>query len=655
MGKVCWDFPLLGTGNESGNNIAAIAMFKGTGIMDGLAREICQNSLDAKDKDLSDQTPVKVVFELTEINKTEHDMFVGYEQAIDNSIRYWNNNPLGTEKIKSFLASIKTTLQRDRIPILVVSDYNTVGLNGVNAQDTEKSFWNLLVNTEGISIKQDENSAGSFGIGKNAPFAYSELNLIAYNTLAHDGGRAFECVARLVTSLREHNGKQRKTQPIGKYLYLEDEFTGRPILPSDECSIAKLNIFQRREIGTDVAIIGFNRTDYEDWERQISISLLKNFILAIYNGKLEVTVKSDSITYEIKKSKLNELLYDVFAQEEGIKYTKQIYETIHECQPTVVDIAEKGDLSIYVKYSEAYFQSLSRFRSTGMLINTTIDVLPHFSVVVIANDVGSLELSKTLREAEPPQHNEWKPKNISNNPELAKKAKKYITKIRKEIQNVLDSMDNNDTSETLDAGIGDYLPTNGDNNDPETGNDGLKCDVKVQSITNADGRVVYSKDYTHGESATGNFTPSAAVKTGKKKKKRKRKKKIPTVDGVNSNKKGVAPGSNPKLRITVPSIVEHRIFYKTANIYQFYVNSAKDYSNVFVKFYVGRDDGSQDELEIKSYKLADLPKHSGVTKRMGPISIKSGPNTIYVEFNENEIMAVLPEFTMEIKNGDESN
>lgn len=69
MGQVCWDFPLLGTGNQSGNNIAAITMFKGSGIMDGLAREVCQNSLDAKDKELPLDTPVKVSFELSYIKK----------------------------------------------------------------------------------------------------------------------------------------------------------------------------------------------------------------------------------------------------------------------------------------------------------------------------------------------------------------------------------------------------------------------------------------------------------------------------------------------------------------------------------------------------------------------------------------------------------
>ena len=77
MGRVCWDFPLLGTGNQSGNNIAAITMFKGTGIMDGLAREVCQNSLDAKDKDLPTETPVRVKFELTEIANADYSIYKG--------------------------------------------------------------------------------------------------------------------------------------------------------------------------------------------------------------------------------------------------------------------------------------------------------------------------------------------------------------------------------------------------------------------------------------------------------------------------------------------------------------------------------------------------------------------------------------------------
>ncbi|MBE6639863.1 MAG: hypothetical protein E7616_10580, partial [Ruminococcaceae bacterium] len=265
MGKICWDFPLLGSGNESGSNIAAITMFNvGAGVMDSLVREVCQNSLDAKNRELGNDIPVRVKFELCYVKRSDFSMFEGYRDAIIRSREYWENNPLKNDDIMAFLDYIENSLSADMIPVLVMSDYNTTGLRGVNPVEGEKSYWNLLVNTEGISIKDEKNSAGSYGIGKNAPFAYSALNLIFYNTLAVDGGRAFEGVARLATTTRECGGKKRKTQPIGKYLYLENEYDFRPILPSDDCDLASLPMFFRgeSEYGTDVAVFGFKEKEY---------------------------------------------------------------------------------------------------------------------------------------------------------------------------------------------------------------------------------------------------------------------------------------------------------------------------------------------------------------------------------------------------------
>lgn len=450
MKEVCWDFPLLGTGNQSGNNIAAITMFKGSGIMDGLAREVCQNSLDAKDKSLPLDTPVKVKFELVEIEKKEYSMFEGYQKALDSSIDYWSTSPLRTPKIMEFLGNVKKALDLEKIPVLIMSDYNTVGLNGVNAEQGEKSFWDLLVNVEGLSIKQDENSAGSFGIGKNAPFAYSALNLVFYNTLAQDGGRGFEGVARLVTTQKEYNGTFRPTQPIGKYLYLEDEYTGRPISPTDNCPLSQLDIFNRNEIGTDVAVFGFKTNEYEDWEKNIAIAIIKNFVLAILNSKLEVEIKSPKITYNISKSNVENLLFKDFSDEPQLKYTRQIYET--------------------------------------------------------------------------------------------------LTKI--------------------------VEPKKGEN-------------------------------------------------------------------------KGVISG-NGKVKIVSPKIIDQRIFYKAANKYQFYVNSPQDYSRVFLQFYAGRDDDKNDPVVVKNVKLENIPRIDVNSQKIGPISLHQGDNTLFIEFENSEIMALVPVFTMEV-------
>lgn len=651
MGKVCWDFPLLGTGNQSGNNIAAITMFKGTGIMDGLAREVCQNSLDARNKDLPADIPVKVKFELVEIEKSKYPMFEGYRKALESSIDYWTTSPLSTPKIMEFLYNVQKAIDNDTIPMLVMSDYNTVGLNGVSAADDEKSFWDLLVNTEGISIKQDDNSAGSFGIGKNAPFAYSALNLVFYNTLAKDGGRAFEGVARLVTTQREYNGSMCKTQPIGKYLYLQDEYTGRPILPTDNCDLAKIDIFNRTEIGTDVAVVGFKKNDYDDWEEKTAVAIIKNFILSIINGRIEVTIKSPQCLYEIRKETVEDLLFKSFAEDPQLKYTRQIYETITKTTPRKVKIAENEDLSIYVRYDDGYSQSLSRFRSTGMLINTTTgDVLPRFSVVIVVNDVGEMELSKTLREAEPPQHTEWKAKNITDNRDLHNKAARYIRKIGKEIQKALDEFEKAEITDKMDAGIGGYLPDASDNSVTNEGTDGLKTDVKISEISSYDGRIYYSSQYESAESNVGKNTSKPGIKTGKKKRKKKTNVKIPVVTPGKGSQKGVASGSG-KVKITVPKISDDRTYYMAGSKYRTYLNSPCDYNNVYIQYFAGREDGNQDHLLIKNIKLEGLPRIDVHSEKAGPFTLKSGKNIMYVEFeNDDEVMGVIPVFTMEVTN-----
>lgn len=655
MKEVCWDFPLLGTGNQSGNNIAAITMFKGSGIMDGLAREVCQNSLDAKDKTLPPDTPVKVKFELVEIEKKEYSMFEGYQKALESSIDYWSTSPLRTPKIMEFLGNVKKALDLEKIPVLIMSDYNTVGLNGVNAKQGEKSFWDLLVNVEGLSIKQDENSAGSFGIGKNAPFAYSALNLVFYNTLAQDGGRGFEGVARLVTTQKEYNGTLRPTQPIGKYLYLEDEYTGRPILPTDNCPLSQLDIFNRNKIGTDVAVFGFKTNEYEDWERNIAIAIIKNFVLAILNSKLEVEIKSPKITYIISKSNVESLLFKDFSDEPQLKYTRQVYETLTKVDPIKVTIEEKDDLSIYVKYEDAYAQSLSRFRSTGMLINTTtVDVLPHFSVVIIVNDVGEMGLSKTLREAEPPQHTEWKAKNITDNAPLKNRAARDLRKIGKEIQRILDEFEKADITDKMDAGIGNYLPDSTDESGSHEGNDGLKTDIKINEISTYDGRVMYNRQYETAESGEGAKTPKSGIKTGRKKRKKKKPVQIPVVEPKKGENKGVISGTG-KVKIISPKIIEQRIFYKAANKYQFYVNSPQDYSRVFLQFYAGRDDDKNDPVVVKNVKLENIPRIEVNSQKIGPISLHQGDNTLFIEFENSEIMALVPVFTMEVTNEKQSD
>ena len=59
MANAKWDFPKLGGGQKQGYTNSGIETFKGTELLDNLAREICQNSLDAKDQDSCDHVTVE--------------------------------------------------------------------------------------------------------------------------------------------------------------------------------------------------------------------------------------------------------------------------------------------------------------------------------------------------------------------------------------------------------------------------------------------------------------------------------------------------------------------------------------------------------------------------------------------------------------------
>lgn len=646
MGKICWDFPLLGTASVSGSNNAAITMFKGAGIMDGLAREVCQNSLDARDGDVPAEEPVKVEFKLFELEKDSVDMFKEFEQAIKGAYDFWEVYPQRTQDTIDFLDSVSKHLKKEKIPVLRMSDYNTTGLTGVKSTPGEQSYWDSLVNTEGISIKQNQSSGGSFGIGKNAPFAYSGLGMVFYNTLAKDGGRAFQGVTHLVTTHKVYKGQKVRTVPSGKYLYLENEYTGRPIFPEDKCDLAQAGEFNRTETGTDVAIFGFKAEEYKDWEKNIAVAVLKNFILAIKDGKLEVKIESPTKQYTISKQCLEELLKKEFEGIEELKWTRQIYETVTEGELQTVSIAEKDDLSIYVKYDDCYLAALSRFRSTGMLINTTKESLPHCSVVIIVNDIGEMKLSKTLRAAEPPQHTEWKAKNIVGNDDLRKKAGTYIRKINKAVKKALDEFEWNDITDSMDAGIGNYLPDDSAGVSGE-GTDGLLTDLKIREISLYDGKVLYNNQYESASSNEGSKIQKSGIKAGKRKRKKRQNNKIPVVTPSGTGEKGVSPGAG-KVKISSLSFSDYRIFYMAGNKYRMFINAPKDYDRVYIRFYAGRDDGKQDAVNIKNVKIEGNPLTEVRGEKIGPVSIREGGNNFYIEFENNEIMAVIPIFTTEV-------
>jgi hypothetical protein len=185
-----WNFPLYEGGPEIGINDPGIETYKNDPLA-YLAREICQNSLDARDPET--KKPVHLQFAVERIDRSEFPGLKELKNAVQACLNYWEKR---SERAKKLLQTAINTLHKDKITFLKISDFNTTGLLG--AEKEPPSDWHNLVKSVGVSDKIS-TEGGSFGIGKYAPFACSDLRTAFYSTFDLTALEAFQGAARLVS------------------------------------------------------------------------------------------------------------------------------------------------------------------------------------------------------------------------------------------------------------------------------------------------------------------------------------------------------------------------------------------------------------------------------------------------------------------------
>lgn len=625
MAKTGWYFPPLCGGNEQGYTNSGIETFKGTNLIDNLAREICQNSLDAKN--INFENPVKVKFEVKTFKKSKYNIFTEYEKCILGCKKYWAGKM--DDKLKDFLNEVDSTLKEDEISVLVASDYNTIGLTGSQAERNEKSVWRALVHSDGTSVK-GEGSGGSYGIGKNAPFACSSLSLVCYNTYAEDGKKAFKGVARVATLFNEQN---EDTQGVGHYQKIEDNKKLSPIFEDDDCEFR--NEFNREELGTDIIIVGFN--EINKWKEKIEKAIIKNFFLAIKEGKLIVEIDKDIIN----QASIADKIIFKYANDKEMLTTKQLYETVET--PDVIkknNIFQAGDdVELYLKTENDYRKTIANFRTTGMLIGTySKRFLQSYAAVLV---VRGAELGELLRSTEPPKHDKWDYNLISKKEKIKRdNAKNAIKKINDWVVDVLKEQYETVTENEIDSEVGEYLPDEvGDFGNVQQGDDILRVKQTVASVREKLPKIAIIQDSAEKTSGT--------EISGDPHNKETNTRPIPTPKPpkpVDSDKEpetdGIAAGKGNKL-ITYPNIEKQRVFpiNQEQGLYKLIVVAEKDYDKTYMYFSSVGEDGRKETLNVNYYKEADKNKCNANGIRIGPISLaKKQPKEVFVELQNKEKM-----------------
>ena len=401
-------------GEKEGLGDAGIETFRDAPYA-SCAREAGQNSRDAATGLPAD--PVRVSFNVLKLNASSfpsHDLLRDTIAACSAEAEQ--------DREKEFFSNASKVIGSSSIPVLEIADHNTTGL--VGPPDKDGTPFHSLVKASGVTAKDTADSGGSFGIGKNASFAVSDLQTVFYATTYTDGdAKAFAAQGKvkLVSHSAPDGTKHRATGYWGD----PDGFRAvtDPALVPDW--------MKRTETGTSIFCMGFRAA--EDWAERMTYSLVSNFFCAVHREEMVFEVDDGRIN--INRNTLESLFsrQDIIdaAERTGhqadLTFAGQLYRCLvsDSAEENVLTIPKLGQMRVRVLIEEGMPCRVGFIRN-GMLIT---DNLRHFGhplqqfrgsrdfVVVV--EPADLEAGVLLKKLENPAHDGFSAERL---PDAAKRA-----------------------------------------------------------------------------------------------------------------------------------------------------------------------------------------------------------------------------------------
>jgi len=441
-----WSFPSNNNGDINGISNSGVETFQGTPLK-SLAREICQNSLDAA----IDDSVVEVEFMPFLLDTSKFPDVDSLRKAFNSSLEFWNQQI--SKKTYDFFERAINIIDNDTVPFLRISDFNTTGLLG--SKEAYNTPWCNLTKSSGASDKSG-TSGGSFGIGKFAPFACSNFRTVFYSTLDIERVTAFQGISR-ITSFRR---KEDNEITVGVGYYGADK--NLPI--HDQLNLDSSFHREENQTGTDIFITGFKYFS-TDWKTDIIASILDGFMYALYRGTLVVRVDDITIGKETLPALIQE--YQTSLSENADKY----YTVLTSKKTTwyKTNFKNYGKISLGLIIQPEMHRKVAMIRKTGMKImdrGNISGIVPFAGVMLIQGE----KINSFLRDIENPQHTKWEPERASNKGT----AKLFVRDLISYIKDCLEELKQDDTSEEIDPSVGEYLPDDSEN-DLETGSQEIEA------------------------------------------------------------------------------------------------------------------------------------------------------------------------------------
>lgn len=443
-----WHFAQQLGGREDGPNDPMSENFKKTPYA-SLIRESIQNSLDVVD---DDSMPVRMSLKISKMTSRNFTNFFELESHIRGCIRFY---PQARENYAPMLKYLQDAKGRTDLYYIKVSDFNTTGM-GYDPDDRESAFYGF-VRAAGVSNKTSANAGGSFGFGKAAYFYISPIRTILVSTLTENGEHYFEGVSSLCTHYDDDNNK---CVSVGYY----DNNGGYPIEEEENIPLR----FRREEIGTDICIMGVDissEQDKADIYKEMELAVLQNFWLAIYHGRLDVTIGD----LEITQDNILQLVEENFPE----IHDNSRKSTNFNPRPYLEAIVKVNTDKNHVLYEEE-LPTLGHVQFYGFKIkdgNSRVALLRSPRMFVQFRPVPSAtgfygvffcenpHGDAILRRIENPAHNEWMPSNWKNERgKTVQEGKHAFREMKEFLVRCMEKLSERANRETLNIkGLDQYL------------------------------------------------------------------------------------------------------------------------------------------------------------------------------------------------------
>ena len=416
-------------GENEGYSDSGIETFRGTPFA-AIARETGQNS---KDAGIKGETVV-VEFEKISVPAIEIPQIEKYRGIVRQCLATAKLQK-NSKEIKFFEEAGKT-IQKNTVQILRISDYHTSGLTGPCISGKP---YHALVKSSGISQKDHDTSGGSFGIGKNAVYALSDLQTAFYSTLYPDGAEK-KFLAQGKSKFRSHESADGKNYLSVGYWGLTQGF-----MPVEDQNLVPEWV-RRTEVGTTICAVGMRSG--ENWEHEIIASILQNFFQSIHNGGIRFVVQGK----EIGKAQVGELFDDesILAgakqtgNEEDFKFASLLYRCLLD-ENTVekeIDIEGAGIFRIKLLLEENFPRRVGILRNGMYITDELSNFGDKFSRFPMHRDFIALvepldeDAGRWMKSLENPKHDSLDPERLANE-EDRRQAKKFGKKLASKIRELV--------------------------------------------------------------------------------------------------------------------------------------------------------------------------------------------------------------------------